>query len=54
VLLIKNKFGWLAGWLAGWCRAVAAGDWDTPQKCHFTLGFCMLNFLIAGCLTILE
>jgi hypothetical protein len=24
-------------------------SWDTPQKCHFTLGFCMLNFLIAGC-----
>jgi hypothetical protein len=23
--------------------------WDTPQKCHFTLGFCILNFSIAGC-----
>jgi hypothetical protein len=23
--------------------------WDTPQKCHFTLGFCMLTFSIAGC-----
>jgi hypothetical protein len=23
--------------------------WDTPQKCHFTLRFCMLHFLIAGC-----
>jgi hypothetical protein len=22
---------------------------DTPQKCHFTLGFCMLNVSIAGC-----
>jgi hypothetical protein len=22
---------------------------DTPQKCHFTLGFCTLTFLIAGC-----
>jgi hypothetical protein len=21
---------------------------DTLQKCHFTLGFCKLNFLIAG------
>ena len=20
--------------------------WETPQKCHFTLGFCMLNFSI--------
>jgi hypothetical protein len=22
---------------------------DTPQKCRFTLGFCMLNFSIVGC-----
>ena len=22
---------------------------DTPQKCHFTLEFCKLNFSIAGC-----
>jgi hypothetical protein len=22
---------------------------DTPQKCHFTLGFCMLIFSIPGC-----
>jgi hypothetical protein len=22
---------------------------DTPQKCHFTLGFCMLNFSFEGC-----
>jgi hypothetical protein len=22
---------------------------DTPQKCHFTLGFCMLKFSIVGC-----
>jgi hypothetical protein len=22
---------------------------DTPQKCHFTLEFCILNFSIAGC-----
>jgi hypothetical protein len=22
---------------------------DTQQKCHFTLGFCMLNFSIVGC-----
>jgi hypothetical protein len=22
---------------------------DTPQKCHFTLGFCMLNFSVEGC-----
>ena len=23
-------------------------DWDTPQKCQLTPGFCMLNFSIAG------
>jgi hypothetical protein len=28
-------------------RAVMHGL-DTPQKCHFTLGFCMLNFSIVG------
>ncbi len=22
---------------------------DTPQKCHFTLGFCKGNFSISGC-----
>jgi hypothetical protein len=21
-----------------------AAYWDTPQKCYFTLGFCILNF----------
>jgi hypothetical protein len=26
-----------------------ASQGDTPQKCHFTLGFCILNVSIAGC-----
>jgi hypothetical protein len=35
--------------LKKWSRHALLSNWDTPQKCHFTLEFCMLNFLIAGC-----
>jgi hypothetical protein len=35
-------------WTSGQVRATFC-PWDTPQKCHFTLGFWKLNFSIMGC-----
>jgi hypothetical protein len=57
--VLPSCCGWGCRWLAGNPAALLAaragrlsqvGDArDTPQKCHFTQGFCILNFSIAGC-----
>ncbi len=56
VLMLQEESGCNSAHELGWntCQQATkrhgdASIWDTPQKCHFTLGFYMLNFLIVGC-----
>jgi hypothetical protein len=44
--LEDNKYSWNIS-LA--IQPMLFCTWDTSQKCHFTLGFCILNFSIVGC-----
>jgi hypothetical protein len=48
VSLTRKKILW-AKKFDGNGNQVPDDERDTPKKCNFTLGFCMLNFSIAGC-----